>query len=359
MLTATGPWEPAVVELPNGIEVDQVSNGETSLLYHEIFKESCYSKVAKHIKAGSTVVDAGANIGMFSLWAARLAGNEGRVIAFEPIPSTFRRLASNIQRNYPATKEIDAATASFRADSSGKSKCPAGGLVINEGLGDEAASPTFLSHPRMSVWSTSSEDLLESRPNATLDGFVKGVLKGAHPCVRPLLWPLVWALLWPFMQIATQTEPVQCTIRTLSEHVDRLGLDSIDLLKVDVEGAEMAVLRGVRPEHWGRVRAVVVETEPGNREAVVELLEKRGYEVRFEEPYSQEEEGGKGAGADKKGKKSALAMVYAERPGAGTREEDEGSEEEQEEEEEEAGRRQGSATKGRAGSRGKTRPKQD
>ena len=33
----------------------------------------------------------------------------------------------------------------------------------------------------------------------------------------------------------------------------------IDLLKIDVEGAELSVLRGVRREHWPRVRAVVAE----------------------------------------------------------------------------------------------------
>ncbi len=33
----------------------------------------------------------------------------------------------------------------------------------------------------------------------------------------------------------------------------------MDLLKVDVEGAELDVLRGVDPQDWARIRQVVVE----------------------------------------------------------------------------------------------------
>lgn len=181
----------------------------------------------------------------------------------------------------------------------------------------------FQSHPRMSVWSTSKEELLESRPNATLNGIVDGALEAVYPPLRAVLRPFVRTLFWPLMQIATQVRPVKCKIRPLSQHIDRLDLNRIDLLKVDVEGAEMSVLRGVSDKHWPRVQAVVVETEPGNREPVLQLLQAKGFSVRYEEPYSKNQKGkgekGHGgsqssAGADKaKSAKSALAMVYAER----------------------------------------------
>lgn len=50
------------------------------------------------LKPGMVVADAGANMGMFTVFAARRI-NHGKVIAFEPVPSVFQRLQANIQIN--------------------------------------------------------------------------------------------------------------------------------------------------------------------------------------------------------------------------------------------------------------------
>ncbi|MDD5109704.1 MAG: FkbM family methyltransferase [Patescibacteria group bacterium] len=52
------------------------------------------------IKPGMTVVDLGANIGYFTLLAARLVGHEGKVFAFEPEPKNFSLLQKNISDNH-------------------------------------------------------------------------------------------------------------------------------------------------------------------------------------------------------------------------------------------------------------------
>ena len=51
------------------------------------------------LKPGQTVVDVGANIGCFTVLAARLVGPEGRVVAFEPDPNNLTRLQRNIALN--------------------------------------------------------------------------------------------------------------------------------------------------------------------------------------------------------------------------------------------------------------------
>jgi FkbM family methyltransferase len=43
--------------------------------------------------AGGTIVDVGANIGAFTVACARAAGGRGRVVALEPAPATFAKLA--------------------------------------------------------------------------------------------------------------------------------------------------------------------------------------------------------------------------------------------------------------------------
>lgn len=52
------------------------------------------------VKPGMVVVDVGANIGIYTLYAARLlAGTGGRIYSFEPTPRTFRILRDNVQVN--------------------------------------------------------------------------------------------------------------------------------------------------------------------------------------------------------------------------------------------------------------------
>jgi FkbM family methyltransferase len=57
----------------------------------EIFK--------KEIKKGDVVLDIGANIGYYTLIAARLVGEKGKVFAFEPHPQNFALLKKNIKLN--------------------------------------------------------------------------------------------------------------------------------------------------------------------------------------------------------------------------------------------------------------------
>lgn len=53
----------------------------------------------KFLRPGMTFFDLGANIGFFSLLAARLIGGGGRVVAFEADPEVAARLRENIQKN--------------------------------------------------------------------------------------------------------------------------------------------------------------------------------------------------------------------------------------------------------------------
>jgi FkbM family methyltransferase len=48
------------------------------------------------IKPGMTVVDVGANIGVYTRYFSRLTGPSGQVHAFEPAPLNFQRLRSNV-----------------------------------------------------------------------------------------------------------------------------------------------------------------------------------------------------------------------------------------------------------------------
>jgi FkbM family methyltransferase len=53
----------------------------------------------EHLRRGMTFYDVGANIGFFSLMAARLVGPEGCVVSFEADPEIAARLRENLVRN--------------------------------------------------------------------------------------------------------------------------------------------------------------------------------------------------------------------------------------------------------------------
>jgi FkbM family methyltransferase len=60
------------------------------------------------LRPGMTFYDVGANIGFFSLLAARLVGEKGRVVAFEADPEVATRLREHVARNefsWVATEE--------------------------------------------------------------------------------------------------------------------------------------------------------------------------------------------------------------------------------------------------------------
>lgn len=67
-----------------------ISNGYEELTT-EVFKTV--------IKEGDIVVDLGANLGYFTLLAAKLVGSKGKVYAFEPEPINYSLLLKNIELN--------------------------------------------------------------------------------------------------------------------------------------------------------------------------------------------------------------------------------------------------------------------
>lgn len=66
---------------------------------NRIHEESTTELFEKVVKDGDVVVDLGANIGYFTLLAAKLVGKNGEVYSFEPEPRNFSFLKKNIELN--------------------------------------------------------------------------------------------------------------------------------------------------------------------------------------------------------------------------------------------------------------------
>lgn len=69
------------------------------IAYNGDYEPSLKKVFKQNISAGDTVLDIGANIGFHTLYFAELAGPNGKVIAFEPVPVNFEKLKFNIGLN--------------------------------------------------------------------------------------------------------------------------------------------------------------------------------------------------------------------------------------------------------------------
>ncbi|MEO1618772.1 MAG: FkbM family methyltransferase, partial [Planctomycetota bacterium] len=103
---------------------------------------------------------------------------------------------------------------------------------------------------------------------------------------------LAWAALmvaYPFRRTIVKhvlkrrfnrAEQVEVNLRRLSDVLREKNVDQIDLLKIDVEGAEFEVLDGLEPADWERVRQLVMEIAPANVtkiHAFAQDLQQRGF----------------------------------------------------------------------------------
>jgi len=69
----------------------------TRTYYCDYHEPKIFSFLDRYLKDGMVYVDVGANIGVYTLFAAKHVGITGKVLAFEPQPKTFSRLIENIK----------------------------------------------------------------------------------------------------------------------------------------------------------------------------------------------------------------------------------------------------------------------
>jgi FkbM family methyltransferase len=81
------------------------------------------------------------------------------------------------------------------------------------------------------------------------------------------------------LYVRERSDAVECI--DLASAIERCRLETVDLLKLDIEGAEVEVLESVDPSLWKRVRRVVLEyhddLRPGSRERVISILNAAGF----------------------------------------------------------------------------------
>lgn len=158
-----------------------------------------HALIAPFLKPGMVFIDIGANVGTYALHVATRAGPDARVLAFEPHPRTFAKLAYNLEAN--GVKNV---------------------VARNLAIAAEAG--------RMDLYSDGGGNI----------GHASLLREGAG-AVR-----------------STQAVPVAPLASVLAEE----GVDGVDLLKIDVEGFEDRALLPLFDQAPERLwpKAILIET---------------------------------------------------------------------------------------------------
>jgi FkbM family methyltransferase len=211
-----------VAEIAAGVrlELDLHSHVERQIFYRGFYRPFVRPHFDALLGPGQTVVDIGANVGQYCLCAAARVGPRGRVFAFEPSGRVFEKLKRNIA--------LSGLTNVF-ADETAISDFEGEAVLHQNREGDRNEGQASM---------------------ASLD-----LHAGAQP-IRCLPLP-----------------------RALAAH----GVERVDVLKIDTQGAEMAVLRGAQAL-FARKPAVLLRCHEEKCNAlgdstveVQEFLLERGY----------------------------------------------------------------------------------
>ncbi|KAH6894199.1 amino acid adenylation domain-containing protein [Thelonectria olida] len=226
-----------LLEFAPGFSAYAGGDEEARFIYKEIFEDHTYN--VAELPDNAFIIDAGANIGMFTLYMKKKYPSS-KILAFEPAPETFGTLARNVELH-----KLE-------------------GVELHEcALGSKETTQTLTFYPTFPGNSTlvpeEKEHIKRVGHEANMGDFVDKMFKDASEISVP--------------------------IKRLSHFLqDRTDLVSIDLLKVDVEGAELEVLRGLDDAHWALVRNVVAEICDlrGELDELESLLKSRGFSITRE-----------------------------------------------------------------------------
>ena len=155
-------------------------HGWEQLYFLKTFETGTTDTLRAILRADDITFDIGANIGWFTTLFAQTC-SQGHCYSFEPLPSVFDELAVNCHLNLAETKVT----------------------LNNLGVGDQAGEATI---------------------------YFPSELSHGYSSVSP--------------KVVSGGTPIRCTMTTVDQYVREQNVVRLDLIKVDVEGAELSVLNG-------------------------------------------------------------------------------------------------------------------
>jgi amino acid adenylation domain-containing protein/FkbM family methyltransferase len=249
--------------LPNGMFIVQQNRTETDYLYEEIFNEQTYFKHGVRLEPGACVFDVGANIGMFTLYVGQQAP-DARIYAFEPIKPIFDTLRINAGLYGSHVK------------------------LFPFGLSNEEKTDTFAYYPQFSARSGLSAYANAEDEVSVIKKFLRNKEQSGVVGMGSLLEAADELLEGVFV-----SEKHDCMLKRLSDVIREEEVTRIDLLKIDVQQAELDVLLGIDEADWAKIQQVSMEIHDaagqpseGRVATITAMLERQGFAIVAEQDDS-------------------------------------------------------------------------
>jgi amino acid adenylation domain-containing protein/FkbM family methyltransferase len=239
------------VELSNGARIVCLQRAEAEYLYLDVVQRGTYERGGIQLPETGCVVDVGAHVGLFTLHALERSPAI-EVIALEPCPPLFEALRRNVEDR-----------GNVRA------------LPYALGSRRDRAELTF--YPNLTGMSSFHSDDREER--ALLSGILRNLGRLGEGAADLL------ADSEGYLDERLVRSAYTCERRTLSDVLREMAVERVDLLKVDVQKAELEVLEGIEAEDWARIGQLAIEVHDldGRLDRVTSLLAGRGYAVAVEQ----------------------------------------------------------------------------
>jgi FkbM family methyltransferase len=224
----------------SGRKIFFINESEARGSYFKIFENRFYLQNGISIKPGDCIFDAGANIGMSTLFF-HFESPGSKILAFEPIPEIFNVLKANMDL--------------YSFDTT----------LCDVGLSSEAGSKTLTYYPGLTLMSSVSADVEEDK------NYLASGIKGNAEQTNSILSQFE----------LDKNISIECRMKTLSEVIYENRVEKIDLLKVDVQKSELQVLAGINDSDWNKIQQTVIEVWNYNDELtkICTLLKSHNFNV--------------------------------------------------------------------------------
>lgn len=271
--------------LPNGLTLETTSPREASILYSEIFEQGSYARHGIDVGDGATVLDVGANVGAFSIALAQ-QHRDLRLVLFEPIPATFALLRRNAERLLGSARVTLVPAGASSAPGRATFRVPPSSTAAT--AYPSTSKPTAGANGKVTMQTWVRAALEDARRAKTIRPRLATVVERGleHRTARPVILGAIVAAVGAVTLVHRfRTKHLECELTTISAALHEYSIDAVDLVKIDVEGAEWAVLQGIAESDWPRIRQLAIEVHDvdGRLARMRDVLEGKGYRVVVDE----------------------------------------------------------------------------